>query len=94
MAPFSLTHSKKHPYPEIWPETHGHVAPTCFVPPNYSAACISFGWILRLNVEGSAHHGEMGLAGGLAQTFRHVCGIFGCNMQSHKRLRCFWKCNL
>ena len=51
-----------HPYTEFYPETHGHFAPTRFVQPAYSAACVPFRWVLREKVEGSAKDGEIGIA--------------------------------
>ena len=62
MAPFTLTRTMTHPYQEFFPETHGHFAPTRFVQPAYSAACLPFRWMLRQEVEGYAQDGEMGLA--------------------------------
>ena len=62
MAPFSLTRTMTHPYAEIYPETHGHFAPTRFVQPEYSAACVPFRWMLRENIEGKAKDGEIGIA--------------------------------
>ena len=51
-----------HPYTEFYPETHGHFAPTRFVQPAYSAACVPYRWMLREKVEGNAKDGEIGLA--------------------------------
>lgn len=62
MAPFPLTRTITHPYTEIYPETHGHFAPTRFVHPKYSAACVPFRWMLREKVEGDAKGGEIGIA--------------------------------
>jgi hypothetical protein len=62
MAPFELRRVKTHPYAEMFPETHGHFAPTQFVQPRYSAACVPFRWILRENVEGNPKDGEIGIA--------------------------------
>jgi hypothetical protein len=62
MAPFMMTRTMTHPYTEIYPETHGHFAPTRFVQPAYSAACVPFRWMLRKKVEGDAQNGEIGLA--------------------------------
>ena len=62
MAPFALTRTMTHPYTEFYPETHGHFAPTRFVQPAYSAACVPFRWMLREKVEGSAKDGEIGIA--------------------------------
>ena len=42
MMPFELRRTMTHPYTEIYPETHGHFAPTRFVQPPYSAACVPF----------------------------------------------------
>src|SRR5262249_2401567 len=47
---------------EIYPQTHGHFAPTRFVQTEYSAACVPFRWMLRENVEGNAKKGEIGIA--------------------------------
>ena len=62
MAPFALTRTMTHPYVEFYPETHGHFAPTSFVQPPYSAACVPFRWMLREEVEGNAKGGEIGIA--------------------------------
>lgn len=62
MAPFTLTRTMTHPYAEIYPETHGHFAPTRFVQPAYSAACVPFRWMLREKVEGNPKNGEIGIA--------------------------------
>ena len=40
MAPFALPRTMTHPYMEFYPDTYGHFAPTRFVQPAYSAACI------------------------------------------------------
>ena len=65
MAPFDLTRTIAHPYRDIFPETHGHLAPARFVQPAYSAACVPYRWMLRENVEGDPTTGEAGLAEGL-----------------------------
>ena len=62
MAPFALTRTMTHPYTEFYTETHGHFAPTRFVQPAYSAACVPYRWMLREKVEGNAKDGEIGLA--------------------------------
>ena len=62
MAPFELTRTITHPYRDIFPETHGHLAPTRFVQPAYSAACVPYRWTLREQVEGDPATGETGLA--------------------------------
>lgn len=62
MASFPLVRTLTHPYKEIYPETHGHFAPTRFVQPKYSSACVPFRWMLRENVEGNAKKGEVGIA--------------------------------
>ena len=62
MAPFALARTMTHPYTEFYPETHGHFAPTRFVQPAYTAACVPFRWMLRENVEGAAKGGEIGIA--------------------------------
>ena len=62
MAPFALTRTMTHPYTEYYPETHGHFAPTRFVHPAHSAACVPFRWMLREKVEGNAKDGEVGIA--------------------------------
>ena len=65
MAPFPLVKVKTHPYADIYPETHGHFAPTRFEHPPYSAACVPFRWMLRENVEGNERNGT-----GLAERLR------------------------
>ena len=62
MAPFELTRTMRHPYAESSAETHGHFAPTRFVQPPYSAACVPFRWMLRGQVEGDPKKSEPGLA--------------------------------
>ncbi len=62
MAPFELTRIMQHPYVETNPETHGHFAPTRFVQPAYSAACVPFRWMLRGKVEGNPKNDDLGLA--------------------------------
>ena len=62
MAPFPLRRTMTHPYTDFYPETHGHIAPTRFVHPAYSAACVPFRWMLREKVEGNAKKGEVGIA--------------------------------
>ena len=62
MAPFALSRTMTHPYTEFYPATHSHFAPTRFVQPAYSAACVPYQWMLREKVEGSAKDGEIGIA--------------------------------
>ena len=62
MAPLELNRTMTHRYAEIFPETHGHFAPTRFVQPPYSAACVPFRWVLREKVEGNPKDGDIGLA--------------------------------
>lgn len=62
MAPFELVRTMRHPYAESSAETHGHFAPTRFVQPAYSAACVPFRWMLREQVEGSPKNGTQGIA--------------------------------
>lgn len=62
MAPFELTRTMRHPYSESSSETHGHFAPTRFLQPQYSAACVPFRWMLRANVEGDTKRNKPGLA--------------------------------
>jgi len=62
MAPFELLRTMHHPYVRSSAETHGHFAPTRFVQPAYSAACVPYRWMLRKNVEGRKKNGESGLA--------------------------------
>lgn len=45
MAPFDLTRTKKHPYVETSPETHGHFRDTIIRQPSYSADAIPFRWM-------------------------------------------------
>jgi len=61
MAPFELVRTMRHPYSENNPETHGHFAPTRFVQPPYSAACVPFRWMLKGEVEGDSKDGTQGL---------------------------------
>jgi hypothetical protein len=62
MAPFPLARTMSHPYCDIYPETYSHFAPTRFVQPAYSAACVPFRWMLRENVEGNTRNGLLGIA--------------------------------
>jgi hypothetical protein len=62
MASNSLTRTMNHPYADIYPDTHGHFAPTRFIQPAYSAACVPFRWMLRETIEGNQKNGEIGLA--------------------------------
>ena len=62
MAPFELTRTIAHPYRDIFPETHGHLAPARFVQSAYSAACVPYRWTLREKVDGDPATGETGLA--------------------------------
>lgn len=62
MSKFDLVRTMHHPYQQASPETHGHFAPTQFVQPSYSAACVPFRWMLRQNVEGNPKENELGLA--------------------------------
>jgi ATP-dependent exoDNAse (exonuclease V) alpha subunit len=62
MAPFDLARTMRHPYVESSPATHGHFAPTRFTQPKYSAACVPFRWMLRVQVEGNPKRNEPGLA--------------------------------
>lgn len=62
MAPFALTRTITHPYTNFSAETHGHMAPTRFVQPAFSAACVPYQWMLREAVEGSAKDGEIGIS--------------------------------
>ena len=62
MAPFELYRTMQHPYAEIFPNTHGHFAPTRFVQPPYSAACVPFRWMLRKMIEGDPTAATIGMA--------------------------------
>ena len=62
MAPFPIARTMTHPYTDIFPETHGDMAPTRFMQPAYSAAAVPFRWMLRENVEGNAKSGQIGVA--------------------------------
>ena len=62
MAPFELPRTMTHPYTEFYPDTYGHFAPTRFVQPAYTAACVPFRWMLREKVEGSPQDDEIGIA--------------------------------
>ena len=62
MAPFQLSLTKRHPYTDLAPSTHGHFVPTGFDQPSYSAACVPYRWMLRNTVEGNADKREIGLA--------------------------------
>jgi len=62
MAPFPFTRTITHPYTDIFPDTHGHFAPTKFSQPPFSVACVPFRWMLREEVEGDAKKNKIGLA--------------------------------
>lgn len=62
MAPIELVRTMCHPYAESSAGTHGHFAPTRFVQPSYSAACVPFRWMKRKNVEGNDSGDGQGLA--------------------------------
>lgn len=47
MAPFEICRTKRHPYTETSPETHGHFRPTDFRQPRFSADAIPFRWMQR-----------------------------------------------
>ena len=47
MAPFAFTTIRRHPYSERNPATHGHLRPTPYPMPPYSAACVPFRWMLK-----------------------------------------------
>ena len=46
MAPFEIARTMHHPY-ALTSDTHSHFAPTHFVQPPYTAACVPFRWMLR-----------------------------------------------
>ena len=60
MAPFGITRTMSHPYARPSSDTHGHFAPTRFVQPPYTAACVPFRWMLRENVEALAEQMQLG----------------------------------
>lgn len=62
MSSYELVRTLNHPYAKSSSETHGHFAPTRFIQPAYSAACVPFRWMLRHNVEGDPKTEELGLA--------------------------------
>ena len=47
MAPFPFTATRQHPYAAGNRDTHGHLLPTPYPMPPYSAACIPFRWMLK-----------------------------------------------
>lgn len=64
MAPFDITRTLAHVYAKSSPGSHGHLLPTKFRQPAYSAPAIPFDWLLRSNVEGD------GKSPGLAERFQ------------------------
>ena len=50
MAPFEINRTMNHPYVRT-SDTHSHFAPTRFVQPPYTAACVPFRWMLRESAE-------------------------------------------
>lgn len=57
MAPFPQSMLKKHPYVESSEQTHGHLAPTLYTTPPFSAAAIPFRWMLKEYAEGNKKQG-------------------------------------
>ena len=47
MAPFAFTTTREHPYAAGNPNSHGHLLPTSYPMPPYSAACVPFRWMLK-----------------------------------------------
>ena len=47
MAPFAFTTTKEHPYAARNPNSYGHLLPTPYPMPPYSAACVPFRWMLK-----------------------------------------------
>lgn len=62
MAPFEISRTIQHPYAQTNPDHYGHIKPTRFIQPEYSAACVPFAWLLRERVEGSANGNVQGIA--------------------------------
>ena len=62
MAPVDLEREIRHPYVKSNTDQYGHIEPTRFVQPKYSAACVPFRWMLREEVEGGDNDGGQGLA--------------------------------
>lgn len=71
MAPFEIVRTMSHPYARPSSDTHSHFAPTRFVQPPYTAACVPFRWMLRENVEGSTGSSGPGLAGQMQLGYAH-----------------------
>lgn len=57
MAPFPLPTRKIHPYTENSKQTHGHLAPTPYTTPPFSAAAVPFHWMLKEQAEGDKKQG-------------------------------------
>ena len=62
MAPFEISRTIEHPYAQTNAENYGHIKPTSFLQPAYTAACVPFFWLLREQVEGSAKGNVQGIA--------------------------------
>ena len=62
MAPYDLIRTVIHPYAANNPERYGHILPTDFELPAYSAACIPFRWMLREKVAGGTQNNPQGIA--------------------------------
>ncbi len=60
LAPFEITRTIEHVYAKGSPGTHGHLLPTKYRQPPFSAPAIPFDWLRRARVEGE--NGEPGLA--------------------------------
>ena len=65
MAQFELVRSLNHPYAKTSPNTHGHIKPTPFRQPPYSAGAIPFRWMRTENMEELSKMYRLGVDPGL-----------------------------
>ena len=60
MAPFPFTTTRQHPYSARNSDTHGHLLPTPYPMPPYSAACVPFRWMLKKESAELVEHYQLG----------------------------------
>jgi len=74
MAPYSLERSVVHPYAEN-SRAHGHLAPTPFRYPPYSAPCVPFLWMLRESAALKAQELELGFRQDVEDHVEEIMGF-------------------
>ena len=60
MAPFPFIATRQHPYAAGNRDTHGHLLPTPYPIPPYSAACVPFRWMLKKESAKLIEHYRLG----------------------------------